>query len=70
MSLMHDVLFVPKLKRNLFSVGLVSERNLSFITFPGGCVFRTLLSGKKVLEGTRFRKLYQLSITVTLPKQI
>lgn len=69
-GLMRDVLFVPKLKRNLFSLGLVSERNLSFITFPGGSEFHTLLSSKKVLKGTRFWKLYQLSITVILPKQI
>ena len=31
---LHQVLHVPDLKRNLFSVGLVSERNLSFITLP------------------------------------
>ena len=34
-GLMRNVLFVPKLKRNLFSVGLVYEKNLSFVTFPG-----------------------------------
>ena len=68
-GLMRDVLYVLKLKWNLFSVGLVLERNLSFITFLGRCEFTTL-SGKKVLEGTRFRKLYQLSITVVPPKQV
>ena len=64
---MRDVLFVPKLRRNLFSMGLVSERNLSFVTFPRRCEFLTL-SGKKVLEGTRSRKLYQLSVTMIPPK--
>ena len=65
-GLIQDVLSVPKLKRNFFLVGLVYERNLSFVTFPGRCEFITL-SGKKVLQGIRFRKLYQLSITVILP---
>ena len=67
-GIMRDVLFVPKLKRNLFSVGLVSKRNLSFVTYPGRCEFNTF-SGKKVMEGIRFRKLYQLSITVIQPTQ-
>ena len=33
-GVLRNVLYVPKLKWNLFSVGLVSERNLSFVTFP------------------------------------
>ena len=68
-GLMHSILYVPKLKCNLFSVGLVFERNLSFVTFPNRCEFLTL-SGKKVLEGIRYRKLYQLFITVIPPKQM
>ena len=70
-GIMRDILFVPKLKRklcNLFFVGLVSERNLSFVTFLGRCEFSTF-SGKKVMEGIRFRKLYWLSIIVIQPTQ-
>jgi hypothetical protein len=57
-----NVLYVPQLKRNLFSVGLVSERDLSFVTFPGRCEFRTLTS-RTILQGTRKDKLYQLQMT-------
>ena len=68
-GILHDVFFVPKLKRNLFSVGLVSEGNLSFVTFPGRCEFRTL-SSKIVLEGTCLRKLYQLFLKVLPPPKL
>jgi hypothetical protein len=40
----------------------VSERNFSFITAPDKYELRTL-SGKKVLEGIRVKKLYQLLFT-------
>ena len=68
-GILCDVFFVPKLKRNLFSVGLVSKGNLSFVTFPGRCEFRTL-SGKTILEGTRLCKLYQLFLKVLPPPKL
>ena len=68
-GILRDVLFVPKLKKNLFSVGLVFEGNLSFVTFPGRCEFRTLF-GKTVLEGTRLHKLYQLFLKVLPPPKL
>jgi hypothetical protein len=39
---LHRVLYVPNLKRNLFSIGLISKRNMSFITLPRKCEIRTL----------------------------
>jgi hypothetical protein len=65
---LHQVLYVPELKRNLFSVGLISERNLSFTTLPWKCEIRTL-QGKKIMEGVRVNKLYHLSFT-TIPNPV
>lgn len=63
-AIIQKVLYISQLKQNLFLIGLVSEQNISFITYPGRCKFRT--TGKVVLKGTRSSKLYQLSIQVVI----
>ena len=68
-SILKNVLYVPHLKLNIFSVGAASKRNMSFMTFPGRCEFRDPY-GKILLQGIRLHNLYQLSFQVISPSVI
>ena len=65
---LYNVLYVPNLRQNLFSLGFILEKHISFVTLPGTCEFQTT-NGKKVLEGIQVKKLYQLSFTMTILSQ-
>lgn len=62
-GMLKNVIFVPHLMRNMFSVGLISERKFSFITYPDGCDFCNQ-HDKKLMERTQFWNLYQLLIQI------
>lgn len=66
-GIFHDVLYVLGLKRTLFFVGLVSKRNLSFITYHGQCKFKTQTK-KKIFKRIGLYKLYQLNIKFIFSK--
>ena len=52
-GILHKVMFIPDLRRNLFSIGLTSKAGLSFQTFGSTCaLYRDLGKGPKVMEGT------------------
>jgi len=38
-GILEGVLYVPELKRNLFSIGMANEKGLSFTTKSGRCEF-------------------------------
>ena len=64
-GILEGVLYVPELKRNLFSIGLANEKGLSFTTKSGRCEFHHAQgTGPKVLEGVCHGKLYILSFQV------
>lgn len=64
---LEDVLYVPQLKQNLFSIGIAIDKGLLFISSGSTCEFRLhARTGSKVLEGIRHGKLFLISFTVIL----
>jgi hypothetical protein len=67
---LQKVLYIPELRRNLFSIGVASKAGLSFQTLGNKCaLYRDLGKGPKVMEGVQIGTLYRLSITHVLPTQ-
>lgn len=65
---MKKVLFIPELRRNVFSIGLASKSGLSFRTMRDRCeLYHDLGRGPKVMEGIRTNTLYKLSINPLVP---
>ena len=63
-GVLQKVLFIPDLRRNLFSIGFASKAGLSFQTLGDKCVlYKDLGEGPKVMEGVQVGTLYKLSIT-------
>lgn len=70
-GLLQKVLFIPNLRRNLFSIGLTSKAGLSFQTFGEKCaLYRDLGKGPKVMEGTQTGTLYKLAIQSVIPTPV
>ena len=67
--LLKQILFIPELKRNSFSISLAVKAGLSFCTI-GDCLYHDFGKGPKVMEGVRMDALYKLSIEVVLPSGI
>lgn len=62
-GVLQKVLYIPELRRNLFSIGLASKAGLSFQTLGEKCaLFQDLGKGPKVMEGVQTGTLYKLSI--------
>lgn len=62
-GVLRKVLYIPELRRNLFSIGLASKSGLSFQTLGDRCaLFQDLGKGPKVMEGVQTGTLYRLSI--------
>ena len=67
-GILKKVLFIPELRRNLFSIGLASKAGLSFQTLGNRCVlYADLGQGPVVMEGTQAGTLYKLSISPVPP---
>lgn len=67
-GLLHKVLYIPELRRNLFSIGLTSKAGLSFQTFGEQCaLYRNFGKGPKVMEGRQIGNLYKLNIKPVIP---
>ena len=59
---LQGVLYIPDLRRNLFSIGLATEHGLSLTSKSGRCeLHHADGTGPKVLEGIRHGKLFILS---------
>lgn len=63
--IMTDVLFVPELKRNLFSISAVCNKGYSFHSFKNHCQIRNS-DGKVSSTGKRVNNLFQLQFDVQL----
>jgi len=72
-GILKNVIYIPEIGRNLFSVGLVFEVGTSFYSeIPdrlGYCEFRAK-NGVKVLESKRVNRLYPLDFKVILPSTL
>ena len=67
-EVLQKVLYIPELRRNLFSIGLASKAGLSFQTLGEKCtMFQDLGKGPKVMEGVQTGTLYRLSIDPVPP---
>lgn len=67
-GVLQRVLFIPDLRRNLFSIGLASKAGLSFQTLGDKCaIYKDLGKGPKVMEGICLGTLYKLSINPVPP---
>lgn len=67
-GVLQKVLFIPELRRNLFSIGLASKAGLSFQTLREKCaLYQDLGKGPKVMEGIQIGTLYKLFINPILP---
>ena len=63
-GVLKKVLYIPDLRRNLFSIGLASKAGLSFQTHGDRCaLYHNFGKGPKVMEGVQIGTLYKLSIT-------
>jgi hypothetical protein len=70
-GVLQNVLYIPDLRRNLFSIGLASKAGFSFQTLGGKCVFyKDLGEGPKVMEGTQVGTSYKLSINPVPPPPV
>ena len=69
-GLLKQVLFIPVLTLNLFSIGLAYKARLSFCTIGDCCEYHDFGKGPKVMEGVRMGTLYRLSIEPVLPSGI
>nr|CAD7425334.1 unnamed protein product [Timema monikensis] len=61
-----NVLLVPDLKRNLFSVGAINDKNFSFHSYHNHCEVRErsgALSAKGVRHGSLFRMLFEVQVS-------
>nr|CAD7461061.1 unnamed protein product [Timema tahoe] len=59
------LLSVPDLKRNLFSVGAINDKNVSFHCYHNHCDVREssgALSAKRVCHGSLFRMLFEVQV--------
>jgi hypothetical protein len=65
---LRKVLFIPELRRNLFSIGLATKSGLSFQTVDDTCVlYHDRGKGPKVMEGVQTGTLFKMSITPVPP---
>lgn len=70
-GVLRKVLYVPELRRNLFSIGLASLSGISFVTLGSTCaLYRNLGNGPKIMEGVRVGTLYQLSFYPIPPEVV
>ena len=68
-GILKGVLYIPDLKRNLFSIRQATKTDLAFINTKNKCELRTNEgTGKVMMEGYRTGKLYSLQIKITLPE--
>ena len=58
-----DVLYVPGLRRNLFSISKIPDKSFSFHVFQGRCEVRDK-SGKLTSAGVRYGNLYRMLFSV------
>ncbi|XP_077263809.1 uncharacterized protein LOC143898304 [Temnothorax americanus] len=63
---LKNVLFVPDLKRNLFSVGAITDRKFSFHSYHNRCEIRDD-SGALSVEGVRHGYLFRMLFNVKIP---
>lgn len=63
---LRDVLLVPNLKRHLFSVGTISNKNYSFHVFKDKCEIRDR-DGKLSSVGVRYKNLFRMCFKVKMP---
>ena len=56
---MENVLFVPGLKRNLFSIGTINDKKFSFHSYENQCEIRDR-DGKLSSRGVRHGKLFRI----------
>jgi hypothetical protein len=69
-GVLRKVLFIPELRRNLFSIGIASKAGYSFQTLGDTCaIYQHLGRGPKVMEGVQIGTLYKLSIKPVIPTQ-
>ena len=62
-GVLQKVLYIPELRRNLFSIGLASKADLSFQTVGEKCaLFQDFGKRPNVMEGVQTGTLYRLSI--------
>lgn len=63
---LRNVLFVPDLKRNLFSIGTISNNGFSFHAYEEKCEIRDR-DGKLSSVGVRYKNLYRMLFEVKVP---
>ena len=67
-GVMRKVLYIPGLRRNLFSIGLATKAGIAFQALRDRCVLHDDFGeGPKVMEGERIGTLYKLSIVPVPP---
>lgn len=62
---MYDVLYVPDLKRNLFSICAINDKGFSFHTYKKKCEIRNN-EDKIVSAGIRYGKLFKMNFSVVI----
>ena len=64
---LHDVLYIPNMKRNLFSVKFVAKKGIDF-SISKNCKECTFLQNQKVIaRGSDMGNLYKIDIRVVVP---
>ena len=65
---LQKVLYIPELRRNLFSIGIAAKAGYSSQTDDGTCaIYKDFGRGPKVMEGIQIGTLYKLSIKSVIP---
>ena len=65
---MQNVLLVPELKRNLFSIGTINDKKFSYHSYEAHCEIRDC-DGKLTSRGARHGKLFRMLFEVIKPVQ-
>ena len=63
---LKNVLFVPELRRNLFSIGTINGKNFSFHSYQTYCKVRDT-NGQLTSRGVRHGKLFKMHFEIEIP---
>lgn len=64
MRQIHNVMYVPALKKNLLSVSTITDNHLKVEFGKLGCIVKDVQDYRVVSTGTRVGGLYRLDVTV------
>lgn len=69
-GMIYDVLYVPRLKRNLFSVKVAAKKGIDFSLRDHGQRFVLMRNEETVATGSENGDLYKLNMRVVFPKEV